>query len=122
MFNMFTDEIGKTIGKHQVVPCPSIGRYKSLEEPKAPRPHYLLPHRHRSPSKSHLYPLQKIEQGVETVEDKCNNNANFLVDSNIDAVVYKGKSLPLRTVKCECSPANEASSIIHVHAGATWDS
>lgn len=55
------------------------------------RPHYLLPHRHRSPSKSHLYPLQKIEQGVETVEDKCNNNANFLVDSNIDAVVYKGK-------------------------------
>ncbi|KAE9405257.1 TBC-domain-containing protein [Gymnopus androsaceus JB14] len=35
MFNMFTDEIGKTIGKHQVVHRPSIGRYKHLEEPKA---------------------------------------------------------------------------------------
>ncbi|KAF8903468.1 rab-GTPase-TBC domain-containing protein [Gymnopilus junonius] len=35
MFNMFTDEIGKTIGKHQVVNKPSIGRYTKLEEPKA---------------------------------------------------------------------------------------
>ncbi|KAG6878283.1 hypothetical protein C0993_009641 [Termitomyces sp. T159_Od127] len=35
IFNMFTDEIGKTIGKHQVIQRPSIGRYTKLEEPKA---------------------------------------------------------------------------------------
>lgn len=35
MFNLFTDEIGKTIGKHQVVHKPSIGRYTKLEEPRA---------------------------------------------------------------------------------------
>ncbi|KAE9407994.1 GroES-like protein [Gymnopus androsaceus JB14] len=51
MFNMFTDEIGKTIGKHQVVPCPSIGRYKSLEEPKA-RESLLTPGMQHSTSKS----------------------------------------------------------------------
>ncbi|KAJ7760190.1 hypothetical protein B0H14DRAFT_2973818 [Mycena olivaceomarginata] len=42
MFNMFTDEIGKTIGKHQVVHRPSIGRYTKLEEPKA-RESLLIP-------------------------------------------------------------------------------
>ncbi|EKM82068.1 hypothetical protein AGABI1DRAFT_70677 [Agaricus bisporus var. burnettii JB137-S8] len=35
MFNMLTDEFGKTIGKHQVINKPSIGRYTKLEEPKA---------------------------------------------------------------------------------------
>lgn len=35
LFNIFTDEIGKTIGKHQVIQKPSIGRYTKLEEPKA---------------------------------------------------------------------------------------
>ncbi|EJD43712.1 TBC-domain-containing protein [Auricularia subglabra TFB-10046 SS5] len=38
IFNKFTDEIGKTIGKHQVMHRPSIGRIdrrQALEEPKA---------------------------------------------------------------------------------------
>jgi len=50
MFNLFTDEIGKTIGKHQVVHRPSIGRYKSLEEPKA-RESLLTPGMRHSTSK-----------------------------------------------------------------------
>ncbi|KAK2463836.1 hypothetical protein APHAL10511_004141 [Amanita phalloides] len=35
MFNLFTDELGKTIGKHQVIHRPSIGRIKTMQEPKA---------------------------------------------------------------------------------------
>ncbi|KAF8579906.1 TBC-domain-containing protein [Ramaria rubella] len=35
MFNRLTDEVGKTIGKHQVVHRPSIGKTKALQEPKA---------------------------------------------------------------------------------------
>ncbi|KIJ65220.1 hypothetical protein HYDPIDRAFT_131621 [Hydnomerulius pinastri MD-312] len=35
MFHKLSDELGKTIGKHQVVYRPSIGRYTKLEEPKA---------------------------------------------------------------------------------------
>jgi hypothetical protein len=34
LFNKFTDEVGKTIGKHQVIHRPSIGRYTTLAEPK----------------------------------------------------------------------------------------
>ena len=35
MFHKFSDELGKTIGKHQVIYRPTIGRYTKLEEPKA---------------------------------------------------------------------------------------
>ncbi|THU88069.1 TBC-domain-containing protein [Dendrothele bispora CBS 962.96] len=53
IFNMFTDEIGKTIGKHQVIHKPSIGRYTKLEEPKA-RESLLTPSMRHSTSKSSL--------------------------------------------------------------------
>ncbi|KAG5642157.1 hypothetical protein DXG03_003541 [Asterophora parasitica] len=53
MFNMFTDEIGKTIGKHQIINRPSIGRYTTLEEPKA-RESLLTPSMRKSPSKASL--------------------------------------------------------------------
>ncbi|KAF7317640.1 hypothetical protein MKEN_00851500 [Mycena kentingensis (nom. inval.)] len=53
IFNTFTDEIGKTIGKHQVIHRPSIGRYTKLEEPKA-RESLLTPSMRRSASKQSL--------------------------------------------------------------------
>ncbi|KAG6820202.1 hypothetical protein H0H93_004052 [Arthromyces matolae] len=53
IFNMFTDEIGKTIGKHQIINRPSIGRYTKLEEPKA-RESLLTPSMRKSPSKTSL--------------------------------------------------------------------
>ncbi|KAF9449409.1 TBC-domain-containing protein [Macrolepiota fuliginosa MF-IS2] len=53
MFNMLTDEFGKTIGKHQVIHKPSIGRYTKLEEPKA-RESLLTPSMRKSASKSSL--------------------------------------------------------------------
>jgi len=53
LFNRFTDEIGKTIGKHQVTYRPSIGRHMQLQEPKA-RESLLTPAMRRSSSKSSL--------------------------------------------------------------------
>ncbi|KAH7885777.1 rab-GTPase-TBC domain-containing protein [Phlebopus sp. FC_14] len=35
IFHKFSDELGKTIGKHQVIYRPTIGRFTKLEEPKA---------------------------------------------------------------------------------------
>jgi hypothetical protein len=35
IFHKLSDELGKTIGKHQVIYRPTIGRYTKLEEPKA---------------------------------------------------------------------------------------
>ncbi|KAI0369748.1 TBC-domain-containing protein, partial [Pilatotrama ljubarskyi] len=53
IFNRFTDEIGKTIGKHQVYTRPAIGKYTSLEEPKA-RESLLTPTMRRTTSKASL--------------------------------------------------------------------
>lgn len=38
IFHKLSDGLGKTIGKHQVVYRPTIGRYTKLEEPKAREP------------------------------------------------------------------------------------
>ncbi|KAG6897696.1 hypothetical protein C0992_012165 [Termitomyces sp. T32_za158] len=53
IFNMFTDEIGKTIGRHQVIQRPSIGRYTKLEEPKA-RESLLSPSMRNPSSKANV--------------------------------------------------------------------
>jgi len=52
-FHSFTDQIGRTIGKHQVYHRPAIGKYTALEEPKA-RESLLTPTMRRSSSKSSL--------------------------------------------------------------------
>ncbi|KAI0048786.1 TBC-domain-containing protein [Auriscalpium vulgare] len=53
LFHKFSDEVGKTIGRHQVIHRPSIGRYRSIEEPRA-RESLLTPSMRRSASKSSL--------------------------------------------------------------------
>ncbi|KAF9525105.1 rab-GTPase-TBC domain-containing protein [Crepidotus variabilis] len=53
IFNKFSDELGKTIGKHQVTHRPSIGRYTKLEEPKA-RESLLTPTLRKTLSKTSL--------------------------------------------------------------------
>ncbi|KAJ7230398.1 rab-GTPase-TBC domain-containing protein [Mycena pura] len=63
MFNMFTDEIGKTIGKHQVVHRPSIGRYTTLEEPKA-RESLLTPAMKRHASTASLSTTESTKTAV----------------------------------------------------------
>ncbi|KAI0343351.1 TBC-domain-containing protein [Trametopsis cervina] len=53
IFNRLTDEVGRTIGKHQVFHRPAIGKFTALEEPKA-RESLLTPTMRRSSSKASL--------------------------------------------------------------------
>ncbi|KAI0741988.1 TBC-domain-containing protein [Daedaleopsis nitida] len=53
IFNKFTDDFGRAIGKHQVYTRPAIGKYTALEEPKA-RESLLTPTMRRSASKASL--------------------------------------------------------------------
>ncbi|KAK0488526.1 rab-GTPase-TBC domain-containing protein [Armillaria novae-zelandiae] len=81
IFNMFTDEIGKTIGKHQVIHRPSIGRYTKLEEPKA-RESLLTPSMRHSSSKASLKSSESTSTlatssstlSVDTASTKANNS------------------------------------------------
>jgi len=53
LFHKFSDEVGKTIGRHQVIHRPSIGRYTSIEDTR-PRESLLTPAMRHSSSKSSL--------------------------------------------------------------------
>ena len=53
LFHKLSDEVGKTIGRHQVIHRPSIGRYTSIEDTR-PRESLLTPAMRHSPSQSSL--------------------------------------------------------------------
>jgi hypothetical protein len=53
LFHKLSDEVGKTIGRHQVIHRPSIGRYTSIEDTN-PRESLLTPAMRHSSSKSSL--------------------------------------------------------------------
>lgn len=63
IFNRLTDEVGRTIGKHQVFHRPAIGKFTTFEEPKA-RESLLTPTMRRSSSKASL----TSPQGTPTLE------------------------------------------------------
>jgi len=63
LFHKLSDEVGKTIGRHQVIHRPSIGRYTSVEDTR-PRESLLTPAMRRSSSKSSL------KSSETTTEDK----------------------------------------------------
>jgi len=65
LFHKLSDEVGKTIGRHQVIHRPSIGRYTSIEDTR-PRESLLTPAMRRSSSKSSL----------KSAEDKSGSTAS----------------------------------------------
>ncbi|KAI0032681.1 TBC-domain-containing protein [Vararia minispora EC-137] len=53
LFHKFSDELGRAVGRHQVIHKPSIGRFTNIEEPR-PRESLLTPAMRRSASRSSL--------------------------------------------------------------------
>ncbi|KAJ7803212.1 rab-GTPase-TBC domain-containing protein [Mycena olivaceomarginata] len=88
MFNMFTDEIGKTIGKHQVVHRPSIGRYTKLEEPKA-RESLLTPSMRHSASKSSISSIST--ETTKTVASAASTSSSTTLSVDVKSAAEKGQ-------------------------------
>ena len=68
LFHKLSDEVGKTIGRHQVIHRPSIGRYTSIEDTR-PRESLLTPAMRHSSSQSSLKastPSTTVASSVET--------------------------------------------------------
>jgi hypothetical protein len=63
LFHKLSDEVGKTIGRHQVIHRPSIGRYTSIEDTR-PRESLLTPAMRHSSSESSL----KATSGASSTE------------------------------------------------------
>jgi hypothetical protein len=62
LFHKLSDEVGKTIGRHQVTHRPSIGRYTSTEDTR-PRESLLTPAMRHSSSKSSLKSTSTSTEG-----------------------------------------------------------
>ena len=63
LFHKFSDEVGKTIGRHQVIHRPSIGRYTSIEET---RPRESLLTSAIRPSSSGTTPAVSLQAAEKT--------------------------------------------------------
>jgi len=89
IFHKFSDELGKTIGKHQIAYRPAIGRYKSLEEPKAREsllsPSQMHPQRMESPAPS-------AGDGAASASSVGNTSTSTLVGSSAPSQATAGSS------------------------------
>ena len=65
IFHKLSDEVGRTIGKHKVEHMPAIGRYTTLEEPKA-RESLLTPSMRRSASRTSLNAQESESPSVKS--------------------------------------------------------
>ncbi|KAJ7595834.1 rab-GTPase-TBC domain-containing protein [Mycena floridula] len=75
LLNMVTDEIGRAVGKHQVIHRPSIGRYTKLEEPKA-RESLLTPGMKHSTSK----PSLRSSPSTSSLKPSVSSSSTLTVD------------------------------------------
>lgn len=91
MFNLFTDEIGKTIGRHQVIHRPSIGRYTKLEEPKA-RESLLTPHMRKSTSTPSLKSAaSSTTAGAASISSIAATSSSATLTVNVPSQEMSGK-------------------------------
>ena len=66
IFHKLSDEVGRTIGKHKIEHMPAIGRYTTLEEPKA-RESLLTPSMRRSASRTSLNAQESESPTVKSI-------------------------------------------------------
>ncbi|THH10567.1 hypothetical protein EW146_g8334 [Bondarzewia mesenterica] len=98
LFNKVSDELGKTIGRHQVIHRPSIGRYTSIEEPRA-RESLLTPSMRRSSSKSSLSPSTAVSS---TDLSSSVSSSGGTLALHVDPIVANGSDTA--SSKTEFSP------------------
>lgn len=99
MFHKLTDEVGRTIGKHQVLHRPAIGRYTKLEEPKA-RESLLTPSMRRSASKSSLNESDhSISPQISSLSISVPSSSSTLVIDSRLSSTPQAEFLPLPIVK-----------------------
>ena len=65
ILNKLSDEVGRTIGRHKVEHMPAIGRYTTMEEPKA-RESLLTPSMRRSASRTSLNAQESEALSIKT--------------------------------------------------------
>jgi hypothetical protein len=97
LFHKFSDEVGKTIGRHQVIHRPSIGRYTSIEDTR-PRESLLTPAMRHSSSKSSL-------KSTDTSSESTSRSTAAAAETS---VVTGSTLIPAEAEKSALSPTSPA--------------
>jgi TBC1 domain family member 8/9 len=84
LFHKLSDEVGKTIGRHQVTHRPSIGRYTSTEDTR-PRESLLTPAMRHSSSKSSLKSTSTSAEGAGAGKSRSSGAGANLLPTVADA-------------------------------------
>jgi hypothetical protein len=105
LFHKFSDEVGKTIGRHQVIHRPSIGRYTSIEDTR-PRESLLTPAMRHSSSKSSLKSTSASTESVPSAVE-----ANAATSSTLIATEGGGSALS-PTSPAGIDPLAQATNVV----------
>jgi hypothetical protein len=90
LFNKFSDDLGRAVGRHQVIHKPSIGRFTSIEETR-PRESLLTPAMRRSASKQSLVTSDKTSLTAESSSGDLLSPASAVSVPELPAVPEKDK-------------------------------
>ncbi|KAH9992757.1 rab-GTPase-TBC domain-containing protein [Russula compacta] len=109
LFHKLSDEVGKTIGRHQVIHRPSIGRYTSIEDTH-PRESLITPAMRHSSSKSSL----KSGSTPSTTESTSASvsAAGTTTGGNIPITADAGKSPLDPTSPAPFDPLAQATNVV----------
>jgi hypothetical protein len=109
LFHKFSDEVGKTIGRHQVIHRPSIGRYTSIEDTR-PRESLLTPAMRHSSSKSSL---KSTSASTESTPDRSTaaTDTNAVTGSTLVATGAE-KSALSPTSPAGIDPLAQATNVV----------
>jgi hypothetical protein len=96
IFHKLSDEVGRTIGKHKVEHMPAIGRYTTLEEPKA-RESLLTPSMRRSASRTSLDAQEGDSPVVSSIGAPAVSTSTLSVDQTTPPKTTKSGHLGSRS-------------------------
>jgi TBC1 domain family member 8/9 len=105
LFHKFSDEVGRTIGRHQVIHRPSIGRYTSIEDTR-PRESLLTPAMRHSSSKSSLKSTSTSTESVPSAVE-----ANKAATSST-LIATEGKPVLSPTSPAGIDPLAQATNVV----------
>ena len=102
LFHKLSDEVGKTIGRHQVIHRPSIGRYTSVEDTR-PRESLLTPAMRRSSSKSSL---KSTSSAVEDRSGSTGGGGTAAAETPASRSSGSGGLLPRAAADADLNPTS----------------
>jgi len=112
LFHKLSDEVGKTIGRHQVIHRPSIGRYTSIEDTR-PRESLLTPAMRHSSSKSSLKSTSASTESTSRLTAAAETDSSTSVATSSTLITTEAEKFALSpTSPAGIDPLAQATNLV----------